>query len=112
MLLLFFLSLDASEYGSLLFHGNCITCHHETKAISAPSIVEIREKYLSAFADKEDFVEYMSTWVKEPKEETSIMLDAIEKYGLMPELAYELDALREISAYIYETDFSKEHSGH
>lgn len=74
--------------------------------------MEVREKYLSAFADKEEFVEYMSTWVKNPKEETSLMLHSIEKYELMPELAYELDALREISAYIYETDFTKEHSGH
>jgi hypothetical protein len=89
-----------------LFHGNCITCHHETKAISAPSIIEIREKYLSAFADKEEFVEYMATWVKEPKEETSLMLDAITKYGLMPNLNYELESLKDISAYIYETDFT------
>lgn len=54
----------------------------------------------------------MSTWVKEPKEETSLMLDAIQKYELMPNLSYELDALRDISAYIYETDFTKEHGGH
>jgi len=89
-----------------------VTCHHETKAISAPSIIEIREKYLNAFADKEEFVEYMSTWVREPKEETSLMLDAIAKYELMPNLSYELDSLRDISAYIYDTDFTKEHSGH
>ena len=89
-----------------------MTCHHETKAISAPSIIEIREKYLNAFADKEEFVEYMSTWVREPKEETSLMLDAIAKYELMPNLSYELDSLRDISAYIYDTDFTKEHSGH
>lgn len=89
-----------------------MTCHHETKAISAPSTVEIREKYLSAFADKEEFSDYMATWVKEPKEETSLMLDAIAKYGLMPNLSYELDALKEISDYIYETDFTKGHVGH
>lgn len=106
------MNLYASEYGSLLFHGNCITCHHETKAISAPSIVEIREKYISAFAQKEEFVDYMSSWIKEPKEETSLMLDSIVKYGLMPNLNYELETLIDISTYIYETDFTKAHPGH
>jgi hypothetical protein len=54
----------------------------------------------------------MSTWIAHPKEETSIMLDAVKKYELMPYLHYELETLEEIAAYIYETDFSKVHSGH
>jgi len=74
--------------------------------------VEIREKYLSVFADKKDFVDYMATWVKEPKQETSLMLDAIAKYEIMPNLSYELDSLRDISAYIYDTDFVKTYGGH
>ncbi len=107
-----FLQLSASDYGSLLFHGNCVTCHFESKAVSAPSIIEIREKYLTAFSKKEDFVAYISEWVKHPKEETSIMLDAVKKYELMPYLHYDLETLKEIAAYIYETDFTKEHIGH
>jgi hypothetical protein len=106
------LNLWASDFGSMLFHGNCVTCHFETKAVSAPSMVQIREKYMTAFSKKEDFVKYMSTWVKDPKEETSIMLDAIKKYELMPYLHFDLESLEEISAYIYETDFSKDHKGH
>jgi hypothetical protein len=74
--------------------------------------MQIRDKYLSAFSKKEDFVAYMSTWVKEPKEETSLMLDAVQKYELMPSLNYEIDALEDIAAYIYDTDFTKEHKGH
>ena len=53
----------------------------------------------------------MSAWVKKPNEETSLMRDAVEQYGLMPELAFDLETLRSISGYIYDTDFSKEH-GH
>ena len=106
------LNLYASDYGSLLFHGNCVTCHLETKAISAPSMVQIREKYKTAFPKKNDFIEYMSIWVKDPKEETSIMLDAIKKYELMPYLHFDMESLKEISAYIYETDFQKKHVGH
>ncbi len=102
---------DADDKGSLLFHGNCITCHFETKTVSAPSVINIKQKYITAFAKKEDFVEYMSAWVHKPKEETSIMLEAVNKHGLMPELGFDIDALRAISAYIYETDFSKKKNG-
>ncbi|MDO8455140.1 MAG: cytochrome C [Sulfurimonas sp.] len=105
--LLLSFNADADENGSLLFHGNCTTCHFDTKTVSAPSVIDIKQKYITAFAKKEDFVEYMSKWVHKPKEETSIMLEAVNKHGLMPELGFDLDALRAISAYIYETDFSK-----
>jgi len=104
--------LNAASLGSLLFHGNCITCHEETKAVSAPSVMEFRANYLRAFPQKKDFVEYMSEWVKHPNTETSIMLEAIKKYELMPELGFEKSTLEIISEYIYETDFTKEHEGH
>ncbi len=110
--LLFVSSLNAGDMRSLLFHGNCITCHDEHKSISAPSIDEIKENYLRAFPLKKDFIAYMSVWVVKPNTETSIMLDAIKKYELMPELGFDKSTLHEISSYIYDTDFSKEHEGH
>ena len=75
-------------------------------------MMEIRKNYLTAFEEKEDFVKYMSEWVSHPKEETSIMLGAIKKYELMPYLHYDIEALKEIAAYIYETDFNEHHKGH
>jgi cytochrome c551/c552 len=75
--------------GSLLFNGNCATCHHVNEAISAPSIIEIQQRYKKAFPQKKDFVKYMSNWVVKPKEETSLMQDKIKKYGLMPELGFD-----------------------
>ncbi|QOY55832.1 cytochrome C [Candidatus Sulfurimonas marisnigri] len=97
---------------SLLFNGNCITCHKETQTISAPSVVKFKEVYKSAFPVKKEFVNYMSSWVLNPKEETSLMHHSIQKHGLMPNLSYDLDTLREISAYIYETDFTKRGGKH
>lgn len=102
----------ADTLGSLLFHGNCITCHNETKSISAPSIIEIQKNYLRAFPKKGDFVEYMSQWILNPNTQGSIMADAIKKYELMPQLGYEESTLEIISEYIYTTDFNKEHQGH
>ena len=112
ILLLVGVNLNAGSIGSLLFHGNCITCHFETKDDSAPSIMRVRENYLRAFPNKKDFVDYMSKWVSHPNAEGSLMLDAIKKYELMPLLGYEESTLKIITAYIYDTDFTKEHEGH
>lgn len=65
---------------------------------------------MRAFPKKGDFIKQMSIWVKNPNEETSIMLQDIKMYELMPYLHYDLESLKEISAYIYETDFDKEHN--
>jgi cytochrome c551/c552 len=91
--------------GELLFNGNCITCHNINKDISAPSIKEVQKRYKKAFEKKEDFINYMSSWVIEPSEERSIMLDKIKKYKLMPLLGYEEVVVREIASYIYDTKF-------
>ncbi len=110
--LLAFSSLNADSLGSLLFHGNCTTCHYETKTVSAPSMVNIRKHYKTAFSKKDDFVKYMSKWVANPNPETSIMLQSIEKHGIMPHLGFEEEALKEIVEYIYDTDFAKSQKGH
>ena len=110
--LLLVVNLQASEYASLLFHGNCTTCHFETKTVSAPSVIEFKQRYLNAFAQKDEFVKYMSLWVQHPKKESSIMHDAIKKHKLMPELGFDLETLEIISEYIYETDFVQKHEGH
>ncbi len=112
ILLLGFVHLNAASLGSLLFHGNCVTCHFELKDDSAPAIITVRENYLRAFPKKDDFVNYLAKWVTTPNAETSIMLDAVKKYELMPTLGYEESTLKIIAEYIYDTDFTKEHEGH
>lgn len=104
LLFLFVSSLHAADYRRLLLHGNCITCHHIEKSISAPSMRFIKKRYLLAFPDKKDFISYMSEWVLKPNKENSIMHDMIDKYKLMPELVYDKNTLEEISEYIYEAD--------
>jgi cytochrome c551/c552 len=102
---LLILNLLAYDCGELLFNGNCITCHSKTKSISAPSVLEIKERYINAFSNKKEFIDYMAKWVQHPNKDTSLMQDAITKYEIMPELGFDKDTLTQISKYIYETDF-------
>ncbi|MAD42041.1 MAG: cytochrome C [Arcobacter sp.] len=93
-------------YSELLFNGNCITCHKTNNLNkSAPTIQEIQKEYKNAFPNKEEFVSYMSRWVLNPKEKTSLMQDKIEFYGLMPDLAYDENTLKEIAEYIFDNNF-------
>ena len=112
LLLLLISQLHADKISALLFHGNCTTCHHELVEKSAPSIVEVKQRYLNAFPRKKEFVKYMSQWVENPSNEHSIMQDAIAKHKLMPQLVFDKKTLKEISSYIYDTDFTKLHNGH
>ena len=90
-----------ADDGVLLFNGNCATCHHLEKASSAPTIYEVRQRYLQAFPNKKDFIRYMSEFVLKPSSKKSLMHDQIKKYGVMPQLAYEKDVIEEIANYIY-----------
>lgn len=108
--IIFIISLNICSFASypeLLFNGNCITCHNIDKSISAPSIKMVQDNYKRAFPKRDDFVKYMSLWVENPNSKTSIMQESIKKYKLMPELAYDLESLEIISAYIYHTNFNK-----
>ena len=99
-------SCYSSNFNELLFSGNCTACHFKNKTVSAPSVKEFKQRYITAFPDKKDFIKYISIWIQHPKAETSLMQDAIKKYELMPELGFDLDTLEKISTYIYETDFT------
>jgi cytochrome c551/c552 len=100
-----FVNMLQADEGELLFQGNCVTCHHKTRSISAPSMKEVKAVYLSAFIEKKDFVHYMSEWVLQPNKGSAMMNEAVKKYSLMPQLAFEKDVLNEIATYIYQTDF-------
>ena len=104
LLILFSFKCFANENleGKLLLYGNCITCHHETKSISAPSLKIIKKRYHEAFKDKKIFVNYMVKWISSPNKQGSIMHDMIQKYELMPELGYDKETLEKIASYIYD----------
>jgi len=98
----------ANGLGQTLFEGNCITCHHQTKAISAPSAKQIQAAYKANFATKEAFVDFMSSWVASPDASVALMPESIKQFEIMPSnLGYDDYTLREIAEYLYETEFNK-----
>ncbi|QKF82518.1 c-type cytochrome [Halarcobacter ebronensis] len=106
LIILTLLNALYADYKELLFNGNCITCHRTDELNkSAPTIIEIRKRYIEVFPKKEEFVKHLSQWVYRPNEEKSIMQKAIQEYKLMPELGYDIDTLEQIAEFIYEKEF-------
>jgi len=98
----------ASGLGETLFEGNCITCHHRTKAISAPSAKQIQAEYRANFDTKEAFVDFMSSWVANPNPDTALMHESIKQFEIMPSnLGYDDFTLRTIAEFLYEANFDK-----
>jgi len=95
-------SLYAQPVGALLLEGNCITCHHYTKDISAPSLTRVTQHYKEVYSSKKLFVDALSDFVKKPQEQHSIMLNDVKTYSLMPELAFERSTLQLIAEYLYD----------
>ncbi|NOQ30758.1 MAG: cytochrome C [Helicobacteraceae bacterium] len=93
--------LNASEE-RLYFFGNCIACHMESNKKTAPHFAEIKGYYLMAYPQKEVFIEKMANWIHDPKAESALMHDAVEKYGVMPYLSFDLYTLKKIAKYIFE----------
>ena len=99
--------LDANDMRALIFNGNCTTCHFINETKSAPSIVDVKKHYLNAFPTRDDFINYMSEFVKKPSLDKSIMLDAIRKHQLMPHIAFDDETIVDITSYIYDNDFNQ-----
>ncbi|SFV52614.1 C-type cytochrome, putative [hydrothermal vent metagenome] len=99
-----FVGAFAEESRALLLHGNCTTCHYVDRSISAPAMKIVKKRYKKAFTTKELFVKQMVAFVKDPKEDHSIMIDMIHKYEIMPKITFDEETLNEIASYIYDTD--------
>jgi len=57
ILLLLAFSTIYANYQELLFNGNCVTCHRtDNLNKSAPTIMEIQNRYKEAFPNKNDFI--------------------------------------------------------
>ena len=93
----------------LLFEQKCMICH-ETKGktartMLAPPFYEVKRRYMMVSMNKEDFIETMSIWIKNPTIDNSFMDEAIKKIGIMPKLNYSDYDITRIVNYIYNTDF-------
>jgi len=97
--------------GYTLFKNNCYVCHSVTSKshdeIIAPPMIAVKRRYQKSYTSKEDFVEALVNWSKDPKEENALMRGAVQQFKVMPKQAFKEDDLKKIAAYIYDNDIEK-----
>ncbi len=103
-------SLSDSK-GYALMKQKCYMCHFEkpdpTKSdqMIAPPMLRIQEHYKPAYPNRDAFINAITSIVKNPSEEKTLMPGAVKKFKLMPKLIYEDAELRLIAEAIYDYDF-------
>lgn len=96
--------------GKKLMENNCYVCHNpktSEEAMIAPPMIAVKMHYISQDTSKEDFVNAMVEWSKNPSEETSKMPGAVKKFGLMPYQFFPENTTRQIADYIFDNDIEK-----
>lgn len=96
--------------GKKLMENNCYVCHNPKtaeEAIIAPPMIAVKMHYISEDTSKEDFVNAMVEWSKNPSEEISKMPGAVKKFGLMPYQFYPEETIRQIADYMYENEIEE-----
>lgn len=88
----------------------CENCHHPTANPDnrlAPPLEIAKRNYLALYPDKESFVEAMTSFVVTPTAEQAELHSDVDNFGVMDPLGYSEEQVREVSAYIYDTDLQK-----
>lgn len=104
-------NLPQGSGGLKLLQTHCYACHNPTAeshdVILAPPLAGIKWRYQQAYKDRGAFIQHMTEFVAEPKEENALMRGPVRRFGLMPQTAIHRDTIQKIVSYIYDNDLEK-----
>lgn len=96
--------------GKQLMESNCYVCHNPKTSeenMIAPPMIVVKMHYISEGVTKEDFIDEVTAYLKNPSEETSKMLGAVKKFGLMPYQFYPENTIRQIADYMFDNQIEE-----
>jgi len=96
--------------GQQFIAKNCLSCHSPTARASeriAPPLFAVHRHYLKDHPEKKDFVAAMRSFLEETNSDMAKMHNAVEKFGLMPQMSFPEKELRNALLYLYENEPSK-----
>lgn len=94
-----------AKAGKQLF-DSCNACHNPIlNPPLAPPMFAVKKKYSNKTADKQEFIDKIVSFVKQPTKQASLFPKAIEKLGMMPALGFSPQNVEKIATYIYENQF-------
>jgi len=94
------------DEGYTLMKANCYICHNPNAAshdeVIAPPFKAVKNRYTKEYDTKEEFVNAVVKWVRNPLEEKALMYGAVEQYKVMPQMMVEVADLEKIASYLYD----------
>jgi len=96
--------------GKVLMEKNCNVCHspsasHDSRL--APPMIAVKKHYINSETSKQEFIDALKAWIKNPNEEDAIMFGAVRRFGVMPRADYSEETIEQIADYIYERNIEQ-----
>ncbi|PTM05786.1 MAG: hypothetical protein DA407_12110 [Bacteroidetes bacterium] len=96
--------------GQKLMETYCYACHNPTTSINerlAPPMVAIKKHYINANTSKDEFINSMQAWIKNPTEDNAKMFGAVRRFGVMPKQLFAEDDIKLIADYMFDNDIDQ-----
>lgn len=105
------LESSADNESIKLLQQHCYACHSVISKshdeIIAPPMVAVKRRYLRSYVNKNEFVEAMTNWVLDPKEEDALMFGAVQNFNVMPKQPINKEEIIKIATYIFDNELEK-----
>ncbi len=99
-----------SHPGKKFMETLCYTCHDATtleEARLGPPMAAIKRRYLMEGGTRDEFINEILAWTEKPSLEKAKMRGAVDRFGVMPYLAFPKDNIKEIAEYLYDNDIDQ-----
>lgn len=110
-ILLFSQVSTASEnkHGKQLYIKHCNSCHGVEHGMDmskrvAPPAFAVKMHYIGTYPDKDSFVMAIADWLETRDADNSMMLGAVRRFGVMPEVKVTREEAEKIAEFIYKGD--------
>ncbi len=90
--------------GGKLFAQNCGACHSfEPPPRNGPPARGMTRNYQRAHSNKKSFSNAVKSFIDNPTKEKAVMPNAVQRFGLMPKMDFDEEALNVIIDWLWET---------
>ncbi len=96
--------------GLKLLELNCYSCHSPNADMNnrlAPPMIAIKKYYITEEASREQFTRDIIKFLKNPIEENAKMLNAVEKFGVMPKMEFSDEDLTLMAHYLFDNEIEQ-----
>ncbi|MEO9570505.1 MAG: DUF3365 domain-containing protein [Polaribacter sp.] len=104
-------NLTSKEHvGKRLMETNCYICHNPTATEDnriGPPMIAIKRHYKKDNTTKEEFINAMQTWIKNPTNENAKMFGAVKRFGLMPKQIFPKETIEQIADYMFDNEIEQ-----